>query len=235
MPEGLSPTEAGKGLREHIERVEEKREEHDKRRNRTISIVEASLLAIVAVLAAWSGYAAAKWSTESSLYLARASAARSQANAANLQALNDLNFDLSTFNDWFSAYTARNSAAMTIAEGRFTPNFRVAFDAWQLLDPATNRLAPPGPTYMPEYQQPEKATAAQLTAQAESLYAAGAKAGSNSDGYILTTVYLATILFLAGIGSHFEYRVVRYGLAGVGSAILITAIIRLADAPKPPH
>jgi hypothetical protein len=111
----------------------------------------------------------------------------------------------------------------------------VAFDAWLLTSPATNTLAPPGPTYMTEYQQPEKEKAAQFSAQADALYTAGAKAGANSDGYILTTVYLATILFLAGIGSHFEYRVVRYGLAGVGSAILIVAIIRLADSPKPPH
>jgi hypothetical protein len=232
VPEGLSPVEAGKGLREHIERVEE---DHEKRRNRTISIVEASLLAIVAVLAAWSGYAAAKWSTESSLLLAKASAARAQANAANLQALNSLNFDLTTFNDWFTAYVAHDASSMAIAEKRFTPNFRDAFNAWILTNPATNPSAPPGPTYMPQYQQPEQAKANQLSAQADVDYAAGERAGANSDDYILTTVYLATILFLAGIGSHFEYRVVRYGLAGVGSAILIVAVIRLATLPKPPH
>jgi hypothetical protein len=181
------------------------------------------------------GLCAAKWSTESSLRLAKASAARAQANAANLQALSEINFDLSTFNDWFGACTAGNSTAAAIAERRFTSNFRVAFDAWLLTSPNTNSLAPLGPTYMLEYQQPEKAKAAQLNAQADAEYAAGAQAGSNPDGYILTTVYLATILFLAGIGSHFEYRVVRYLLAGVGSAILIVAIYRLATAPKPPR
>ena len=69
VPEGLSTTEAGRGLAEHAERDEEERE---RRLNRTVSIIEASLLAVVAVLAAWSGYAAAKWSTESSLRLAKA-------------------------------------------------------------------------------------------------------------------------------------------------------------------
>ncbi len=37
---------------------------------------EAARVALVAVLAAWSGYAAAKWSTESSLLLATASGDR---------------------------------------------------------------------------------------------------------------------------------------------------------------
>jgi hypothetical protein len=58
VPEGLSTTEAGRGLAERAERDEEERE---RRLNRTVSIIEASLLAVVAVLAAWSGYAAAKW------------------------------------------------------------------------------------------------------------------------------------------------------------------------------
>jgi hypothetical protein len=57
VPEGLSPVEAGRGLKEHVELDED---EHEKKRNRTISIIEASLLAIVALLAAYSGWAAAK-------------------------------------------------------------------------------------------------------------------------------------------------------------------------------
>src|SRR6516165_2358259 len=129
MPEGLSPSEAGKGLQEHIELLEERREK-EKRRDEKISIIEASMLAIVAVLAAYSGWAAAKWATESSLSLARASAARAEANAANLDALNSLNFDISTFNDWFTAYVAGDKASMAIAAKRFTPNFRQAFEAW---------------------------------------------------------------------------------------------------------
>ena len=81
--------------------------------------------------------------------------------------------------------------------------------------------------------QPQKVLAAKLNAQATTDYNAGQKAGANSDSYVRTTVYLATVLFLAGIGSHFSYRAIRYGLAGVGSAILILAIVLLAIAPKP--
>jgi hypothetical protein len=91
---------------------------------------EAALLALVAVLAACSGWAAAEWSTEPSLKLATASADRASAAAANLDALNNLNFGLSTFNDWFSAYIAGDQKARAIAEKRFSPNFHNAFEAW---------------------------------------------------------------------------------------------------------
>jgi hypothetical protein len=231
VTEGLSAIEAGNGPGEHGERDKEERE---KKLNRAISMFEAALLALVAVLAAYSGWAAAKWSTESSLQLATATADRAKAVAANLDALNSVNFDLATFNDWFSARVVENTTAMAIAEERFSPNFHRAFEAWLATKPETNPDAPPGPTYMPQYHQPAKVLAATLNAKATADYSAGEKAGANADSYVLTTVYLATVLFLAGIGSHFGFRAIRLTLAGVGSAILIVAIVSLAAAPKPP-
>ena len=67
MPEGLSAAEVGKEIAEHKKRGQEDEEadQHD----RWLSILEAVLLSLVAVLAAYSGYAAAKWSTESSVTL----------------------------------------------------------------------------------------------------------------------------------------------------------------------
>ncbi len=206
------PSEAGDGVKED----DEGDEQHEKRLNRTISTFEAAMLAFVAVLAAWSGYAAAKWSTESSLLLATASADRAEANAASLDAVNALNFDATTFNDWFTAYVGGDRSAMAIAQNRFTPNLDAAFRAWLATGPETNPAAPPGPTYMPEYHQPQKAKAAKLNAQATVDYAAGEKAGSNADDYVRTTVYLATVLFLAGIGSHER--------AGQGCAIRLCAL-----------
>jgi hypothetical protein len=73
MPEGLSAAEVEKEIAEHREHSAEHdgadEKEHD-RRDRWVTIVEAVLLSLVAVLAAYSGFAAAKWGTESSLSLA---------------------------------------------------------------------------------------------------------------------------------------------------------------------
>src|SRR3954454_9078486 len=114
MPEGLSTQEVGKEIGEHSSASQ-----GDRNQNRRISIMEAILLSIVALMAAWSGYAAAKWSTESRVRLADASTERSEANRANLQAMSLCNVDSSTFDAWFAAFAIGNRQATVIAERRF--------------------------------------------------------------------------------------------------------------------
>ena len=80
MAEGLSAAEVGKEISEH--RKHSGSEGHEAGQDRRVTIIEAALLAVVALLAAWSGHASAKWSTESRLDLARASTARVEADRA---------------------------------------------------------------------------------------------------------------------------------------------------------
>jgi hypothetical protein len=204
------------------------------RRDRLLSIVEAVLLSIVALLAAWSGFAAAKWSTESRVELATASSARTKANRANLDALELRNFDSSTFEAWFAAYTARNEQAMALARRRFRPDFRAAFDAWRATKPETNPNAPRGPTYMPQYHPPGIALSASLDEKADEAFADGVSAAENSDKYVRTTVFLATVLFLVGISTQFRLRGIRYALIGLATILLLAALGQLAVLPRPP-
>jgi hypothetical protein len=204
--------------------------EHD----RVLSVIEAVLLAIVALLAAYTGYASAKWSTESSVRLAGASAARTEANRAALNAQDTKDFDATTFNAWFTAYIAGNTSAETVAERRFRPVFKVAFDAWIATQPFTNSSAPPGPTYMPEYQQPQLAQATALDKKASTLYALGVEAGANSDNYVRDTIYLATILFLIGISGHFRFFRIRLGLVILGGLMLMVAVVEIVTSPPIP-
>jgi hypothetical protein len=235
VPEGLSPGEVGKEISEHREKhTAEGGTGEVKGRDRVITIVEAVLLAVVAVLAAYSGFAAARWSTHGSLELAKASAARTVANRADFEGYALRNFDSSTFGSWFDAYVAGNKQAELVAERRFRPNFLVAFNAWLKTDPFTNPHAPRGPTYMPEYVQPELAQANTLDARASNDYTLGEQAGTNADNYVRTTVFLATVLFLVGISSHFKVRAARIGLISVGGAILAFACVLLILSPRPP-
>jgi hypothetical protein len=115
VPEGLSPSEVGKEIAEHREHTtaEPAAEEHG-RRDRWVAIVEAVLLSVVALLAAWSGYSAAKWGTESSLSLAKASGARSQASLALIQANQIRTLDSVSFNAAETVYAAHNPLAAVL-------------------------------------------------------------------------------------------------------------------------
>ncbi len=234
MPEGLSPSEVGKEISEHREHTSGDDHEEVRGKDRYVTIIEAALLAFVAVMAAWSGFASAKWGTESSLDLAKASAARTEANRVSAAGDATKNFDALTFTDWYTAYLLGHQSGITVAERRFRPQFRVAFDAWLTTNPFTNPNAPPGPTYMPQYVQPELAQTNLLDAQADADYARGETAATNSDNYVRITVYLATVLFLVGISSHFKVRSARIGLVVVGAGILTFSIVLLIEAPKPP-
>jgi len=230
MSEGLSAPEVGKEIGEHAKHVQH----GSVGRERALSIAEAILLSIVALLAAWSGYSAAKWSTESRIRLAEASTGRSKANRANLEALELRNFDSSTFEAWFAAYTAGNERAMAIAARRFRPGFRVAFDAWRATKPETNPNAARGPTYMPQYRQPGLTKARALDEEADEKFAAGASAGETADKYIRGTVFLATVLFLVGISTHFPLLGARYGLIALAAVLLAVSVVQLAQLPRPP-
>ncbi|MGN6791444.1 MAG: hypothetical protein ACTHJW_03540 [Streptosporangiaceae bacterium] len=243
MSEGLSPIEAGKKLHEHGAAEHEEAHEGQKtnaggendRRSRIAQVCEALLLALVTIAAAWAGYSAARWSTASRVDIARSSTLRNLASRADLEALSLRNFDSSTFNAWFTAFTLNNRQKEAVAIRRFRPVFKVAFDAWLATHPLHNPHAPPGPTYMPQYRLPQQAKANALDKKASLKYSEGNQAGSTADDYVRITVFLAAVLFLVGIGSTFKLHGVRYALIAFGSAMLILSVVLLAQQPGLPR
>ena len=226
---GLSAEEVGKEIAEHLH----KHGQHDDPRSRRLTIIEAILLASVALLAAWSGFAAAKWSTESRLELSQSTKHRTLSTEAELRAMEAENFDASTFNAWFTAYIAGDEVGQQLAVRRFSDEYKVAFDAWLATDPVNNPDAPKGPRFMPEYQQPAHAPADEEAHLADAAYEKGAKSGATADDYVRITVLLASVLFLIGISGHFRLHGARVGLICVSGAVLVYAVILLIMAPKP--
>jgi hypothetical protein len=231
LPEGLSAGEVGKEIGGHAEHAGNAGRS---RQDRVLSITEALLLSLVAVLAAYSGYAAAKWGTESSVSLAKASASRTKANRADLEALQLRTLDSVSFNAWFAAFSAGNVSAERLAEKRLRPGYRPAFHAWLATDPAHNPTAPPGPSYMPQYVIPQETASTVYDRQADAAFAKGTAAGATGDKYVRDTVFLATVLFLVGISSHFPLRQARYALIAVGGLLLAFSVIQLLNLPGPP-
>ena len=231
MPEGLSPSEVGKEIGDHAEHATDAARHTG---TSALSIIEALMLSLVAVLAAYSGYAAAKWGTESSVSLAKASAFRTKANRADLEALQIRTLDSVSFNAWFSAFSTGNANAQRLAIKRLRPGYRPAFNAWLATDPAHNLNAPPGPSYMPQYVIPQAQSATSDDNAADVSFAKGTAAGATGDKYVRDTVFLATVLFLVGISSHFPVRQARYGLIAIGGLLLVFSVIQLAELPGPP-
>ena len=192
---GLSASEIGKEIGEHAKHADG----HD-RRSRLISVIEATLLSVVALLAAWSGYAAAKWSTESRVELATASSLRIDGSRADSDAGELRDFDSSAFESWFRPTSRatrprcgwQNTGSGPLSRSRSMPARDEAGD---------EPRSPAGPHIHAAVQRPGETEARALDARAKAAFLDGEKDGSTADKYIRLTVVLASILFLVGISN----------------------------------
>ena len=150
MPEGMNVEVAHK-LSEGGEPVES-----DERRHWTefAEILEVIVLALVAIATAWSGYQAARWDGRQAYLYGTASRMRIEADEALTLGGQQKLLDVTTFNTWIEAQRSGDEQLAALYVRRFSPEFKVAFDAWVATDPAHNPDAPPGPSFMPEYVNP---------------------------------------------------------------------------------
>ncbi len=76
------------------------------------------------------------------------------------------------------------------------------------------------------------AHASALRIEANRAFAVAAE-NRNFDSTTFSTVLLAAVLFLVGIGSTFEGHVVRVALTSVGGVMLLAAVALIAQQPRP--
>jgi len=228
VSEGLTPAEVGKEIHEHAKHAHA----HGVRDSR-LTIAEAIVLSVVAIIAAWSGFSAAKWNTESHLSLSAADAFHTKATRADLQSLTLRVGDATTFNAWFGAYVSGKKHEAEVAARRFRPQYRVAWEAWMTTHPFTNPNAPAGPAAMPQYHPTGQHAAVVFDRLATEGYRHGEHEAATADDYVRTTVILASVLFLIGISAHFPVRGARIGMIAVGSVLLVFAVVLILTLPAP--
>jgi hypothetical protein len=202
------------------------------RADQIVEILEAFLLAIVAIATAWSGYQAARWDGRQAELYGHSSTVRNEADQALTLGGQQRLLDITTFNTWIEAQNEGQDELAALYERRFSPEFSAAFDAWIALDPLSNPDAPPGPSFMPEYVNPLLQQGAELNDVATRLFDEGTTARHNADAYIRTTVVLATVLFLLALSQRFQIRRVRHGVLVVAVALIAYGLISILAFPR---
>ncbi len=174
-----------------------------------IEIIEALILALVAVATAWSGYQAAEWAGRRAENYAQASRLRVTAEGLATVAGQERIYDSDTFNSWLDAKLDGKKEAAEFFERRFRDEYRPAFTAWLKADPFNNPQAPPGPIFMPEYHNANHEQFLGLNKQSAEVADEGVKSGETGDKYVRITVLLATVLLITAIGQRFHFKTVR--------------------------
>lgn len=231
MPEGNINAEVAEHLREHGGHGEHDEHQPSKRRIETVEILEALLLAIVAIATALSGFQAALFDGESAKEYATSSRLRSESVEKNLESIQVAAYDASTLNSWLQAEVAGDEELKAVLEKRFTPEFAEAFEDWVALDPTNNPDAPPGPRFMPGYEDPLAEEAAELDAEASHAFDLGVSTRLTGEKYVRVTVILAVVLFLIAIGQRFKVRGVRNSVNIVAGVLIVYCVYLIIVYP----
>jgi hypothetical protein len=186
-----------------------------------LELVAVLLLAIATLATAWCGYQAARWSGDLSEQFAHQSTTRVKAAEAATRAGQHRIDDLLYFDGWLEARRSGDAELAAIYRRRFRPEFVPAFEAWLAQRPFTNRRAIAGPLYVPQYRSADLERSAELEAVADAHHAAGTQAKINADRYILATVFMAAVLFFAGISLRLDWRPLQLAVLGMAGALLL--------------
>jgi hypothetical protein len=197
-----------------------------------IEIIEALILALVAVATAWSGYQAASWAGRRAEHYAQANRIRVTAEGLATLAGQERIYDSDTFNSWLTAKLGGQEKAAEFFERRFRDEYRPAFAAWMSTDPFNNAQALPGPIFMPEYHNAKHEQFLGLTKQAAGTADQGTKSGETGDQYVRITVLLATVLLITAIGQRFRFKVVRVVFMILAFLLLCLPLWQLLMLPR---
>lgn len=197
-----------------------------------VEVFEAIALGLVAVATAWAGFQSARWDGRHALLYGRSTTLRIEADENLSLGGQQRLLDVSTFNTWIQARSAGDREVADLYVERFSPEFRAAFDAWLATDPFENPDAPPGPSFMPEYENPLLEEGAALNERARAVFDQGTEARETAEQYVRLTVILATVLFLIALSQRFKVRNVRIGVLVVAGALLVYDIVSIAGLPR---
>lgn len=202
------------------------------RRSQWIEILEAVVLAIVAVATAWSGYQAAKWDALSNQHYNLASRTTVLSQEKATLAGQDRLYDITTFNGWVAAKMSKNDKLTAFYERRFRPEYETAFAAWWKLDPVHNPSAPAGPIFMAEYVNANEQGSVKLAAEAKDQFEQGITSRDTGDQYVKVTVFLATVLLLTALGQRFEILGPRVAVVTVAFGLLVMSTYWILILPR---
>jgi uncharacterized membrane protein len=197
-----------------------------------VEVVEAILLALVAITTAWSGYQSARWDSVQSELYGRSSRLRVEGQALEVEANQAKMYDSATVVEWLKAEAHGESKLADFFERRLLPEFQPAFQAWKKTDPLHNPNAVAGPALMPGYRDQRAEEAAKKNQTATELFDRGTEARERADEYVRVTVFLATVLLLIAIAQRFHSHRIRVVLATIALLMLSIPVWRLLTLPR---
>lgn len=199
-----------------------------------LEMLAGLLLALAAVIAAWSAYQNARWGGHQAAATSAAATLRTSGAQATSIAAAQLDLDQQMFVGWLGAQASGNPATAQAFADRMRTEFRGVFDQW-LLTAAPGSIPPGSPIDTPAYDETASSavkTATQANHLADLEIAKAAEANQIGDDFVLVTVIMSLVLFFAGIATRFGDRRVRRGLVALAGVLLAGGTLFMISLPQ---
>ena len=199
--------------------------------HRIIEVLTVLLLALATVGSAWCAYQVSQWNGKET-DAARASAvARINGSREYALATQKVAYDAASVAQYAEAVVDGNERLQQfLRTSIIRPGFLPLLDEWQTYIDETGE-APPNLVENEEYLAGLFAESTEFDEAALASSIEGDEAGRNADDYIVTTLFMASALFFAGITASFASRMTRMVLLAASAVTLGFAAARIAGYP----
>ncbi|MGH1563298.1 hypothetical protein [Mumia sp. DW29H23] len=195
-------------------------------------LVTVVLLSVTAILTAWTGFQASKWSGAMSIAFSQASTARIEASRLDADANRKQTIQVQLFSQWLSAYQQGDTQLADFLEQRFPEPLKTAFPVWIASRPLQNPDAAASPFALPEYAIPETAQAEASDARADAKFREALRNNQRGDNYTALTIAFAAVLFFGALAGRMRDRRSQWALLtlGIVGCLVLSGI--LVSFPK---
>lgn len=195
-------------------------------------IIAVVLLAVTAILTAWSGFQSSKWGGAMSIAFSQASSARIEAARHDSDAVTREAIQVGLFTEWVQAVGEKDTKVSAFLSARFPEPLATAFKDWVATRPLVNPSAPRSPFDMPSYRVPERSAAAAADSRADAKFQEALRNNQRGDNYTVLTVLFAIVLFFAAMSTRINSYVARWVILGLAIAAFLAGVGLLISLPK---
>jgi len=143
--------------------------------------------------------------------------------------------DVMTFTQYSNALIRNDQNLSNFYYHRFSPEMKVAVDAWLATDPLKNPNAPPSPFAMSEYNRTHVLLAQQFATKTNLELQQAQQANENSSSYVFLSVLYSSALFIDGVIGRTSNKKMGQILLYMTMAITIIATVILIQLPTATH
>jgi hypothetical protein len=195
-------------------------------------IIAVVLLAVTAILTAWSGFQSSKWGGAMSIAFSQASSARIEAARHDSDAVTRQAIQVGLFTQWVQSVGEKDTKVSAFISARFPEPLATAFKDWVATRPLVNPSAPRSPFDMPSYRIPERAAAAAADSRADAKFREALRNNQRGDNYTVLTVLFAIVLFFAAMSTRITSYAARWAILGFAIATFLAGAGLLISLPK---